>query len=185
ADSPGMIERFRQEAKPARKVTHKNVARTFDLGEPSREHFLTMELVEGESLSHILAREKRLPIAQAVEVALAVCEGLSAAHAAGVVHRDLKPDNVLVGKDGRIVLTDFGIARALESVGKHTQGSPIGTPAYMAPEQLEASPNVDARADQYAFGVMLFEMLTGALPFSGPSPYAIAAARLVQPPPDP
>ena len=185
AQLPGMLDRFRQEVKLARKVTHKNVARTFDLGEEAGEQFLTMELVEGESLSAILAREKRLSVSQTIDVAAAVCEGLAAAHAAGVVHRDLKPDNVLVAKDGRVVLTDFGIARALEQVGIHTMGSPIGTPAYMAPEQLEASPNIDGRADQYAFGVMLFEMLTGALPFTGPSPYAIAAARLMQPPPDP
>jgi serine/threonine-protein kinase len=185
AASPGMLARFRQEVKLARKVTHRNVARTYDLGEADGTHFLTMELVEGESLDALLSRERPLSVARVVDLVLPVCEGLAAAHAAGVVHRDLKPDNVLIAKDGRVLLTDFGVARALEGGSKRTMGMPVGTPAYMAPEQVEASADIDARADQYALGVMLFEMLTGSLPFVGPSPYAVAAQRLVQPPPDP
>jgi serine/threonine-protein kinase len=185
ADTPGMLARFTQEVKLARKVTHKNVARTYDLGEDNGVHFLTMELIDGEPLSAKIARGGRLPLSESIDIACAVSEGLAAAHAAGVVHRDLKPDNVLIAKDGRVVLTDFGIARALEQVGTRTMGGPVGTPAYMAPEQVEASPDVDARADQYALGVMLYEMVTGSLPWNGSSPYAIAAARLVHPPPDP
>ena len=185
ADSPGIVERFRREVKLARKVTHVNVARTYDLGEHEGERFLTMELVEGESLSTLLARERRFSLSRMVDLALPICAGLAAAHAMGIVHRDLKPDNVLIAKDGRVVLTDFGIARATGSAGSQRTALPIGTPAYMAPEQVEASPNVDERADIYALGAMFFELLTGQLPWQGDSVYAVAALRLVQPPPDP
>lgn len=181
---PEMLARFRQEVKLARKVTHRNVARTFDLGEDGGDHFLTMELVEGESLAALLSREGRLPLARAIEITGPICDGLAAAHAVGVVHRDLKPDNVLLARDGRVVLTDFGIARAVEDGAAKTMGTSLGTPAYMAPEQVEASPDVDARADQFALGVMLFELLTGHLPWEGGSPWALAAARLTQPAPD-
>ncbi len=185
AGSPDIVDRFRREVKLARRVTHPNVARTFDLGEHVGERFLTMEYVEGESLATRLAREGPLPIAAATDIVSAVCTGLTAAHAAGVVHRDLKPDNVLLGKEGRIVITDFGIARAQDPGAASRTAIPVGTPAYMAPEQVEASPNVDARADIYALGAMIYEMLTGRLPFEADSVFAVAAMRLVQPAPDP
>jgi serine/threonine-protein kinase len=185
-DRPGMLERFRREVKLARRVTHANVARVFDIHEHDGEKFLTMEYVDGESLAAVLAREGRLSVARVVEIALAVCAGLSAAHAAGVVHRDLKPDNVLVATSGRAVITDFGVAREDDGVRSDATavGVAVGTPAYMAPEQVEGS-DVDARVDLYALGAMLFELLTGERPFQGESPFAVAAARLVAPPPDP
>ena len=183
--NPVMLGRFRQEVKLARRVTHTNVARTFDIGEHEGQKFLTMELVEGESLGALLGRERRLSIARVVEVVEATCAGLSAAHAAGVVHRDLKPDNVLIAKYGRIVITDFGIARAFDVDAKMTHGGPVGTPAYMAPEQVEGKQDIDARADIYALGAMAFELLTGVLAWEGESAYAVAAMRLVRPPPDP
>lgn len=186
AGSPGVLERFKREVKLARRVTHPNVARTFDIGEHDGERFLTMELVEGESLGELLGRDGRLSIDRTIEIAVAVCHGLSAAHAAGVVHRDLKPDNVLLGREGRIMITDFGIARAFATGGAlRTQGVALGTPEYMAPEQIEASDDVDHRADVYALGVMLYEMLVGERPWSGDSAFGIAAARLIRPPPDP
>ncbi len=183
---PGMVERFRQEVKLARRVTHKNVARTFDIGTEGGDTFLTMELVDGEALGALVARRGRLPLASVVEIASSVCAGLAAAHSAGVIHRDLKPENVLVARDGRILLTDFGIARAL-AVGDagRTLGSVVGTPAYMAPEQVEGKRDLDARCDLYALGAMLFELLTGRVAWPGESVVAIAAARLVKPPPDP
>jgi eukaryotic-like serine/threonine-protein kinase len=186
-DHPGMLDRFRREVKLARRVTHRNVARTFDIGEHGSERFLTMEYVEGESLAALLAREGALPVARVVDLALGVCGGLAAAHAAGVVHRDLKPDNVLLGTDGRVVVTDFGIARACidEGGGNQTQGMLLGTPAYMAPEQVDGSRDIDGRADIYALGALLYELFTGEQPWAGASPVAIAAARLVRPPPDP
>ncbi len=185
--SPRTLERFRREVKLARRVTHPNVARTFDIGEDGSEKFLTMEYVEGESLAALLARDGRLPPARATSIALAVCAGLAAAHGAGVVHRDLKPENVLIEKSGRVVITDFGIAcaRVDAADSRATAGAVVGTPAYMAPEQVEAQPDIDARADIYALGILLYEMLTGAMPFTGTSPYAIASARLTLDAPDP
>jgi serine/threonine protein kinase/tetratricopeptide (TPR) repeat protein len=186
-DDPGMLARFKQEAKLARRVTHKNVARTFDIGEHAGAKFLTMELVEGESLASFAAHRGRLSPAEAVPILREVCAAMAAAHAAGVVHRDLKPDNVLLGKDGRVVVTDFGIARALASGGRanKTLGGVVGTPEYMAPEQVEGAADVDGRADIYALGAMMYELFTGVAAWSGDTPYVIAAARLVRAPPDP
>ncbi len=196
------IEWFRREVRLARRITHPNVARTHDMGEQGGSHYITMEFVEGTTLQELLrlrpaegesqsgggeARNTRQAMepARAARVGLSVCEGLAAAHAAGVVHRDLKPANVLIERSGRVVLTDFGIARTLadDNTGARTQGV-VGTPLYMAPEQL-AGLAVDQRADIYAFGLMLFEMVTGVLPFAGQTPIAAALARLTQPPPDP
>ncbi|MCE9579534.1 MAG: serine/threonine protein kinase [Deltaproteobacteria bacterium] len=157
----GVAERFRAEVKLARRVTHRNVARTFELGRHDRLTFFTMELVDGESLTARLAQG---PLAKALAIAIAValCDALAAAHAVGVIHRDLKPDNVLLARDGRVVLTDFGVA-ALTSA--HDESS-SGTPRYMAPEQAlgeRATPAVDI----YALGLVLLEMLTGAPAFVG------------------
>jgi len=181
--SEEIVERFRQEVRLARKVTHRNVARTYDIGEHDGERFLTMELIKGEPLSARLARE--LPtVSQVVAMARAILSGMSAAHAVGIVHRDLKPDNVLLEDGGRVVVTDFGIARADAPDAVLTHGV-VGTPAYMAPEQVGGSVAIDARADIYAFGAMLFEMLTGRRAWPGDSPFVVAAARLTEPPPDP
>jgi serine/threonine-protein kinase len=184
--SSEMIERFRQEVRLARKVTHRNVARTFDIGEHEGEKFLTMEFIDGEPLSARIDRGA-LSIPDAVAVAREVVAGLSAAHAAGIVHRDLKPDNVLIESSGRVVITDFGIARGQLQKGEasKTMGRTVGTPAYMAPEQVGGTVEIDARADIYAFGAMLFEMLTSQRAWPGDSAFAVAAARLVEPPPDP
>jgi serine/threonine-protein kinase len=185
-DQPGMLDRFRQEVKLARRVTHRNVARTYDIGESEGDKFLTMEFVEGEALSARLTREGALPLDAVITVADGICAGLQAAHAAGIVHRDLKPDNVLLARDGRVVLTDFGIARALFDAGRAaTMGLALGTPAYMAPEQVEGASDLDERADVYALGAMLYECVTGERAWSGESIWALAAARLMQPPPDP
>ena len=193
------MEWFRREVRLARRITHPNVARTHDMGEQAGAHYITMEFVEGTTLQDLLRaavpagegegegkrRRVALEPARAARVALAVAEGLAAAHAAGVVHRDLKPANVLIERTGRVVLTDFGIARALsdEGAGARTMGV-VGTPLYMAPEQLTGVA-VDVRADVYALGLIVFEMLTGALPFAGETPIATALARLTQPAPDP
>jgi serine/threonine-protein kinase len=178
------LERFRREARLARRVTHPNVARIFDIGEHGPEKFITMELVEGESLADQLVRNGPLPLARLVEVGRQICAGLSAAHEAGVIHRDLKPANVLVDRAGRAVITDFGIARDLDpGDGSKTVGV-IGTPAYMAPEQIEGG-SVDARTDVFAAGAMLYELSSGGLPFLGSSPMAMAAARLSHAPRDP
>lgn len=188
ASAPGILERFRREVKLARRVTHRNVARTFDIGEHEGDRFLTMEFVEGEMLGSLLARRGRLSPAEVVRITLDVCAGLGAAHDASVLHRDLKPENVILASDGRAIVTDFGIARAAATSGAelgHTAGGFIGTPAYMAPEQVEGRADLDARTDLYALGAMLFELLTGDTAWKGDSVVAIAAARLLHPPPDP
>ncbi len=180
------LERFRREARLARRVTHRNVVRMFDIGDHKGEKFLTMELVDGESLGARLARLGALSAEQAVVFGLAICEGLAAAHDAGVVHLDLKPDNVILDRDGRAVLTDFGVAVALggRSSGGDA-GQPLGTPMYMAPEQFEEATELDGRVDVYAFGAILYEMLTGRPAWAGATPVAVAMERHASSPPDP
>ncbi|HGG58095.1 MAG TPA: serine/threonine protein kinase, partial [Nannocystis exedens] len=182
--SPSSVERFRREVRLARKITHPNVARTHDLGDSQGLHYLTMEYVAGIDLAKLIKREGRLTPIRAASIAWMIGEGLAAAHGAGVIHRDLKPANILVERSGRVVVTDFGIARAFshESAAQ-TQGS-IGTLVYMAPEQV-TSESTDPRTDIYALGLLLFEMLTGELAFRAETPLATALARLNDPPPDP
>jgi serine/threonine protein kinase/TolB-like protein len=174
-DDPKALERFRREVSLARRVTHRNAARTYDLGEYGGRRFLTMEYVEGHTLRRWLARRPR-PLA-ALDVALQIAAGLGAAHEAGVIHRDLKPGNIMVEAGGRVVITDFGIARMAEEQGRAQTGGLVGTPAYMAPEQVEGKA-LDARTDLYSLALILVEMLTGELPFSGDNPFALAMARL-------
>lgn len=184
AAAPDALARFRREVKLARRVTHPNVARTYDLGVHGKTFFLTMELLPGVALTERMSGEVVLP--EVLRVAQEIARGLAAAHAVGVVHRDLKPDNVML-VDERVVITDFGIARLAEGHREATQTQTqtiIGTPAYMAPEQIEAGV-IDGRTDVYALGVVLFEMTTGALPFGGNTPFAMAAARLTDRIPDP
>jgi serine/threonine protein kinase len=185
AAAPGILDRFRREVKLARRVTHRNVARTFDIGEHAGAKFLTMEFIDGDMLGAMLQRRGRLRVAEVTRIGRDLCAGLSAAHAAGVLHRDLKPANVVIARDGRAVITDFGIARAL-GLGASTQtaGGIVGTPAYMAPEQLEGAPDLDARTDVYALGAMLFELLAGEIPWASLSPLQASLAKLQGPPPD-
>lgn len=161
AESPAAQElaRFRQEVRLARRVTHPNVARVYDIGEHEGITYLTMELIPGETLRHVMRREGKMPMERVARVALALCEGLRAAHAAGVVHRDLKPANVMIAPDGRVVITDFGIARSLDDASGMTSCA-IGTPSYMAPEQLVCGA-IDARTDVFALGLVMYEMLAG------------------------
>lgn len=192
ATTEGALERFRREVKLARRVTHANVARTYDFGRSGETRFITMELLVGKPLSDRIATGS-LGLAEALKIASDVAQGLAAAHLAGVVHRDLKPDNVIIdvsgaGPDGgeRIVITDFGIAvfaTKPSALGEQTQ-TIAGTPAYMAPEQLMGK-ELDGRADVYALGIMLFELLTRHLPFDDETPYTVAVKRLTEEPPDP
>jgi eukaryotic-like serine/threonine-protein kinase len=176
-------ERFREEVKLARRVTHRNVARTYDLGIFDGVPYFTMEYIEGQDLDSLLRRRGPLTAADFVDLARPICAGLAAAHDVGVIHRDLKPANVIVAADGRVVITDFGIARAAgASTGLTGEGPTLGTPAYMAPEQIETAQKLDHRADIYALGVMFFEMLSGTLPFEGKTALAMALARVVHEP---
>jgi eukaryotic-like serine/threonine-protein kinase len=168
-------QRFRTEVRLQRRITHKNVARIFDIGEHAGEKLLTMELVDGESLAARLARMGKLPLAELRAIALDILAGLAAAHAAGVVHLDLKPGNVLLARDGRAVIADFGIARA----NADQDGEIAGTPLYMAPEQHAGESNLDARTDLFAFGVMLYELATGTRPFTGAHLFELEAQKAV------
>lgn len=177
-------ERFVSEVKLARRVTHPNVARTHDFGEDGQVRFLTMEYIPGITLERII--EQRAPMATRplVELAMQITAGLAAAHTAGVIHRDLKPANVLVGDDGRAVITDFGIARATSQESGTRTGAMLGTPHYMAPEQVLGRP-ADARSDLYAMGVILYALACGALPFESDSVLGVALARVQTFPVDP
>jgi hypothetical protein len=161
ARDPTALERFRSEVKLARRVTHGNVARTFELGFGDGVMFCTMELVDGESLTERLRRVHKLPVAEAVSIACGLLDGLAAAHEANVIHRDIKPDNVLLARDGRVVVADFGVAAMLASSGEAS-----GTPAYMSPEQACGEPATPA-SDVYSVGIVLYEALTGRRAFTG------------------
>jgi serine/threonine-protein kinase len=179
---PQDLERFKREVKLARRITHPNVARTYDIGEHQGIPFLTMEFVNGHSLDSLI--HGPMDPTQAVGIALAVARGLEAAHAAAVVHRDLKPANVLVEQSGRVVLTDFGVARSVLEQGGAQLSGVIGTPAYMSPEQVLGEA-IEHRSDIYSFGLLLYEMLTGKLPFDSDNAMAAALARCRHEPEDP
>jgi len=167
------IERFRQELKTARMISHRNVCRMFDLGEDKRTYFITMEYVAGEDLKSFLRRSKQLALGTSITITKQICEGLAEAHRLGVVHRDLKPGNIMIDKDGNARIMDFGIARSLEAKGTTGEGVTVGTPEYMSPEQVEGK-EVDRRSDIYSLGIILYEMVTGQRPFVGETAFDIA-----------
>jgi len=177
------IERFRNELTTARKISHRNVCRMFDLGEENGVHFITMEYVPGEDLKSLIKRVK-IDIETSLELAKQICEGLSEAHRLGVVHRDLKPSNIMIDKEGNARIVDFGIARSHSSKDITGAGVIIGTPEYMSPEQVETK-EVDQRSDIYSLGVILYEMMTGRIPFEADSPYAISVMHKSEIPKDP
>ena len=178
------IERFRNELKLARNIRHKNVCGMFDLGEAEGAHFITMEYVPGEDLKSMIRMSGRLAIGTTINIAKQMCEGLGEAHNLGVVHRDLKPSNIMIDKEGNVRIMDFGIARSLEAKGITGAGVMIGTPEYMSPEQVEAK-EVDQRSDIYSVGVILYEMVTGRVPFEGDTPFAIGVKHKSETPKDP
>ncbi|GAA1989217.1 hypothetical protein GCM10009817_33780 [Terrabacter lapilli] len=184
ADSPDFVERFRREALTAAALSHPNIAQVYDYGVDGSSHFIVMEHVEGSDLARLLRERGRLTPADAVRVAEQVCAALAAAHRAGVVHRDIKPGNVMVRPDGTVKVTDFGIAQALGQASLTETGTVMGTAAYVSPEQARGQASTPA-SDLYSLGILLFQMLTGAVPFEGPTPVAIAMRHLDEPVPLP
>jgi serine/threonine protein kinase/tetratricopeptide (TPR) repeat protein len=179
AGHPDILRRFKQELILARQVTHKNVVRIFDLGTADGRKFITMDFIEGRDLKSILNERGRIPAAEAVPIVQQICRGLEAAHVEGVVHRDLKPQNIMLDAAGRVWLMDFGLARSMELSGLTRTGVLMGTPDYMSPEQARAE-KVDARSDLFSLGIIFFEMLTGRLPFQADTLMAKLLQRVQQ-----
>jgi serine/threonine protein kinase/Tfp pilus assembly protein PilF len=184
AGDAGTIARFRNELKLARQITHRNVCRMYDMGEDGAIHFITMELVAGANLRNMIRMTGPLTIETAVEYARQIAEGLAEAHRLGVIHRDLKPHNIMIDESGMVKIMDFGIARSVGAEGATGDGRLMGTPEYMAPEQAEGLPS-DARTDIYAFGLILYEMVTGKRPFSGDTPVRLALKHKTETPTPP
>src|SRR5438105_7347262 len=176
AGNPAIIQRFKQELILARQVTHRNVIRIYDLGEADSVKFITMEFVEGQDLRSLLSERGKLPPAEAVEIMQQVCHALEAAHTEGVIHRDLKPQNIMCDKSGRVIVMDFGLARTLEGEGMTQTGALIGTMEYMSPEQALGS-QLDQRSDLYTVGLIFYELLTGKAPYKADSALASLLKR--------
>jgi serine/threonine-protein kinase len=179
---PDFLERFRTEAKSAALVDHEGIANVFDYGEDSGSAYLVMELVPGESLSRIIEREKKLPEQKVLDIIAQTSRALAAAHARGLVHRDIKPGNLLITPDGKVKITDFGIARVGDQVPLTKTGQVMGTVQYLAPEQATGKASTPA-TDLYSLGVVAYEALAGKRPFTGENQMAIAMAHINEMPP--
>jgi beta-lactam-binding protein with PASTA domain len=173
AEDPGFVTRFRREARAAAQLSHPHVVAVFDQGEAAGLPYLAMEYVPGRTLRDVLRDYGALSPEQALTILDPVLEALSAAHDAGFVHRDIKPENILISDDGRVKVTDFGLARAVSNTTTATQGMIIGTVAYLSPEHVEKG-DADARSDVYGAGICLFEMVTGQVPFAAESAITVA-----------
>lgn len=182
---PTFIERFRREAKAMAGLNHPHIATLYDYGEQEGSYFLVMEYVPGETLRQLVEREGPLPLQQVTSILKQVAAGLDYAHRQGVIHRDVKSSNVLLTPEGTAKLTDFGLVKVVaETSTLSSLGQSAGTPEYMAPEQFEGQ-EVGVYTDLYSLGVVLYEMCTGALPFTGPTPLAVMRGVVDKPPPDP
>jgi serine/threonine protein kinase/Flp pilus assembly protein TadD len=180
------LKRFKQELLLASKISHKNILRIHDMGEVAGTKFISMAFVEGQDLHQILSDNPKMPLERTLNFARQLAEALAAAHAEGVVHRDLKPQNILVNKDDQIFVSDFGLAKSFNegAIGMTRTGAFMGTPRYMSPEQVEAKP-VDQRSDLYAYGLILYEMVTGDVPFTGESTLKVMYQRIQEKPKSP
>lgn len=179
-----IIERFRNELKITRKITHRHVCRMYDLSEDGQSLFITMEYIPGEDLGNMIKRLGQLPLEKAFPIAQQVCEGLAEVHRPGVVHRDLKPKNIMIDREGNAKIMDFGLARTPHGIKLTEVGLVVGTPTFMSPEQVNGE-NVDPRSDIFSLGIIMFMMLTGKLPFEADSTLALALLHKTHRPPNP
>ena len=177
AHDESFVERFRREARAAAGLGHPNIASVYDYGEENGCHFIVMELVEGRDLAQVLRTEGPLSPERTVAIVSQICAALGHAHAAGIIHRDVKPANVIVDDNDRVKVTDFGIARAAGDSKLTMTGSVLGTAHYISPEQANGAP-LSQRSDLYSLGIVVYESLTGALPFTGSSPMSVAMRHL-------
>ncbi|HYK42535.1 MAG TPA: protein kinase, partial [Thermoanaerobaculia bacterium] len=181
---PTLLDRFKQEIRLARKITHPNILRTHDLGETGGVRYLSMEFVKGITLKHLVEQDQLLPVPVALRIAKQMCAGLAAAHEVGVIHRDIKPQNIIIEPTGGLKIMDFGIARLTQDRGMTATGTVVGTPDYMSPEQARGVA-LDFRSDIYSMGVVLYEIFTGTLPFEGDTPIAVVLKHVQEKPPAP
>ena len=175
--------RFREEARAAANLSHPNVVAVYDFGQDARTHYMVLEYIEGDNLKDVILQRGTLDVDSALLITIELCKGLGYAHRSGLVHCDVKPQNVMVTRNGMVKLTDFGLARALSvSQPIEPEGIVWGTPSYLAPERAAGEPPTPA-SDVYSLGVIMFELLTGQLPFKGGDNRAIAIAHMQQEPP--
>jgi eukaryotic-like serine/threonine-protein kinase len=184
ASNPEILRRFKQELILTREITHRNVIRIFDLGQAKGIKFITMEFVEGRDLRAVLRERKKIPLDETVQIIAQVCRALESAHAAGVVHRDLKPQNIMLDRKDRVYVMDFGIAHSLETPGMTQTGALMGTPEYMSPEQAKGM-KVDARSDLFSCGIIFYEILTGISPYQADTAIATLLKRTQERPQPP
>ncbi len=187
-DDPNFLRRFQQEAYAAANLTHPNIVTVHDIGQDGRRHYIVMEFVDGRTLKEIIrnynVQGQKMPIERMLALTIQICAGIGYAHRANLVHCDVKPQNVLVTRDDRIKVADFGIARAISEASQQYEASRVwGTPQYFAPEQAQGEPATPA-SDVYSIGIMMFEMLTGQLPFKAESQTALALKHMTEPPPN-
>ncbi|BAD40338.1 Stk1 family PASTA domain-containing Ser/Thr kinase [Symbiobacterium thermophilum] len=171
------VRRFRREAHNAASLSHPNIVQTYDVGEDGGVHYIVMELVTGKTLKALIQEQGPLPPGDAARIGIAIADALAHAHAQGIVHRDIKPHNILLGQDGRVKVADFGIARAVTTDTLTRTGSWMGSAHYFSPEQADGQP-ASAKSDLYSLGVVLYEMVTGTVPFQGESPITVALKHL-------
>src|ERR671917_553218 len=183
SSDPDQLERFRREARAVAQLNHPHVVTVIDAGEDDGNPYIVFEYVEGETLKDRIRRLGRLPVSEAVAYAIEIGRALEAAHASKLVHRDVKPQNVLIDQDGRAKVTDFGIARSLEADGLTMTGRVLGTTDYVAPEQALGDP-VTEQSDIYSLGIVLYEMLTGDVPFKADTQVAVAMKHVREPLPN-
>lgn len=184
ATDPQFLARFKREAQQSASLNHPNVVRVFDVGEDGGVHYIVMEYVDGSSLKEVIQKQGPLPIARALEITAEICDGIASAHALGLIHRDIKPQNILLDKTGKAKVTDFGIAKSSNTATLTEAGITMGTVHYFSPEQARGQ-QVVPQSDIYSIGIVLFEMLTGQIPFDSDTAVALAMKHIEEPPPPP